>query len=76
MISLNRKLFLLALSVLSPFVYKQGQQAQPARQATQPSVYETRADHDPDGIGKFYMGREIAHVMGYQGAGWLERESR
>ena len=22
------------------------------------------------------MGREIAHVMGYQGATWLERESR
>jgi len=30
----------------------------------------------PDGIGKFYMGREIAHVMGHQGAGWLERDSR
>lgn len=30
----------------------------------------------PDGIGKFYMGREIAHVMGHLGAGWLERDSR
>ncbi|HEU0177042.1 MAG TPA: class I SAM-dependent methyltransferase [Blastocatellia bacterium] len=40
------------------------------------TVYETRADHDPDGIGKFYMGREIAHVMGYQGAEWLERPER
>ncbi len=39
-------------------------------------VYETRADHDLDGIGKFYMGREIAHVMGYQGAEWLERPER
>ena len=29
-----------------------------------------------DGIGKFYMGREISHVMGHLGAGWLERESR
>jgi precorrin-6B methylase 2 len=38
--------------------------------------YETRADHDPNGIGKFYMGREIAHVMGYQAAGWLERPER
>ena len=26
-----------------------------------------------DGIGKFYMGREISHVMGHLGAGWLER---
>jgi protein-L-isoaspartate O-methyltransferase len=38
--------------------------------------YETRKDHDPDGIGKFYMGREIAHVMGYGAAGWLERKER
>jgi protein-L-isoaspartate O-methyltransferase len=38
--------------------------------------YETRRDHDPDGIGKFYMGREIAQVMGYQAAGWLDRPER
>jgi SAM-dependent methyltransferase len=29
-----------------------------------------------DGIGKRYMGREIAAVMGYQGASWLERTER
>jgi len=29
-----------------------------------------------DGIGKFYMGREISHVMGHLGAGWLERSER
>lgn len=29
-----------------------------------------------DGIGKAYMGREIAAVMGYQGASWLERSTR
>jgi ubiquinone/menaquinone biosynthesis C-methylase UbiE len=38
--------------------------------------YQKRADHDPNGIGKFYMGREIAHVMGYLGAPWLERDTR
>lgn len=38
--------------------------------------YETRAQHDPNGIGKFYLGREIAHVMGHQGAEWLERPER
>lgn len=38
--------------------------------------YETRAEHDPNGIGKFYMGREIAHVMGHQAADWLERPER
>lgn len=30
----------------------------------------------PGGIGKSYMGREIAQVMGWQGAQWLEREER
>jgi ubiquinone/menaquinone biosynthesis C-methylase UbiE len=29
-----------------------------------------------DGIGKFYMGREISHIMGHLGAGWLERSTR
>lgn len=29
-----------------------------------------------DGIGKIYMGREISHVMGHLGAGWLERPDR
>ena len=29
-----------------------------------------------DGIGKFYMGREISHVMGHLGASWLERPTR
>ncbi len=29
-----------------------------------------------DGIGKFYMGREISHVMGHLAAGWLERPGR
>jgi ubiquinone/menaquinone biosynthesis C-methylase UbiE len=38
--------------------------------------YETRQEHDPDGIGKFYMGREIAQVMGHQAADWLERPER
>ncbi len=29
-----------------------------------------------DGIGKTYEGREIAGIMGWQGAAWLEREER
>jgi SAM-dependent methyltransferase len=38
--------------------------------------YEYRADHDPNGIGKFYMGREIAYVMGHLAIPWLERPER
>jgi SAM-dependent methyltransferase len=29
-----------------------------------------------NGIGKWYMGREIAYVMGFEGIGWLERSQR
>ena len=29
-----------------------------------------------DGIGKFYFGREISHVMGAAGSNWLERDER
>lgn len=38
--------------------------------------YTVRQLHDPNGIGKFYMGREIAHVMGFVAANWLERATR
>ncbi|MEM1339043.1 MAG: class I SAM-dependent methyltransferase [Bacteroidota bacterium] len=38
-----------------------------------PYTYKT---NDPSGIGKWYMGREIAHVMGFQGMFWLERPER
>ncbi len=37
--------------------------------------YEQR-DPSRDGIGKFFLGREIAHVMGHLGAPWLERPER
>jgi SAM-dependent methyltransferase len=40
------------------------------------SCYEVRAIHDPSGTGKFYMGREIAQVMGPGGIGWLDRPER
>lgn len=39
-------------------------------------IYQLRTIHSPDGIGKFYMGREIAKVMGHTEALWLERPSR
>jgi precorrin-6B methylase 2 len=38
--------------------------------------YEIRKEHDPNGTGKFYMGREIARVMGHEAADWLERPER
>ncbi len=52
--------------------------ALPAEEPKRPAkpTYETRREHDPNGIGKFYLGREIAHVMGHEAAGWLERPER
>ena len=36
----------------------------------------TFKEGDYNGIGKWYMGREIAYVMGFQGISWLERFER
>ena len=47
----------------------------PPKAAPATAVYEMRTAH-PNGIGKFYQGREIAHVMGHQAADWLERPER
>lgn len=35
-----------------------------------------RCPPSADGIGKTFMGREISHVMGHPGIGWLERTER
>jgi precorrin-6B methylase 2 len=56
---------LLALSMQSPL----------ARTDANAARYE-RIAPSADGIGKRYMGREIAHIMGWQGAEWLERAER
>ena len=49
--------------------------AAPASSADAPPAYEQKPP-SADGIGKRYMGREIAQVMGWHGAAWLEREER
>ena len=40
------------------------------------SIYTYGPPTSTDGTGKFYHGRDIAQVMGHQGAGWLERSGR
>ncbi len=51
------------------------QQKNSAETAVDTSVYgQMTATYD--GIGKTYYGREIAHVMGFGGASWLERDER
>jgi precorrin-6B methylase 2 len=62
----------LVLSVLVLFIQSTASLGQATRQS---SVY-TIKQGTPDGTGKYYMGREIAQVMGAAGASWLERNSR
>lgn len=46
-----------------------------AQQTGSDSLY-TYATASPGGTGKFYLGREIAHIMGASNAAWLDRSSR
>lgn len=57
----------LALLLIPAFVHADPPASQPIYTTTRPSQ---------DGIGKVYMGREIAFVMGHQGIHWLERPTR
>lgn len=47
-----------------------------AAAAEQAERYSYVENPHPDATGKVYMGRNIAHVMGHQAAGWLERPER
>ncbi len=64
---------LLALSLTCSYLYAAGW---PPTGGGETNRYEYRPLHHPDGIGKFYMGREIAQVMGHEAADWLERPTR
>ena len=39
-------------------------------------IFYKKGKRTTDGIGKYYMDREISQVMGHLGAGWLERPKR
>lgn len=69
---LFRTLGLLSLILATQGTFAEDRVADP----TGGGRYEFREKHDPNGIGKFYLGREIAHVMGHQGIAWLERPER
>ena len=64
-------LIVAAIALLTNFTYTPVALAQDT-----PSYYREKAIHNPDGIGKYYMNREIAKVMGHQAMMWLERPSR
>ncbi len=69
----------LFLALLLPYILgcttSSSQQTNTTETAADTSVYgQMTATYD--GIGKTYHGREIAHVMGFGGASWLERDER
>ena len=64
---------LLACGFACGFSQDQNPDAIPPAEA---ALYDDRPGEDPNGIDRYYMGRQIARVMGHQGADWLERRTR
>jgi SAM-dependent methyltransferase len=69
--SLSRVICHAALALLLPIQAAQGNELSAAR-----CQYEQIKDGHPDGISKRYCGRQIARIMGWEGADWLERPER
>lgn len=63
---MRRSLLLLAAFLVAPPV---------AARTAIDTVYVQR-EPSRDGTGRYYMGREIAQVMGHRGSDWLERDER
>ncbi|MEM9833294.1 MAG: class I SAM-dependent methyltransferase [Bacteroidota bacterium] len=66
---------LLSIGILSN-ACAQSSQTQSVISESTDSLYTFSNPTSADGTGKFYMGRDIAQVMGHFGAGWLERLER
>lgn len=62
--------------LLAVLVFAGNLRAQEPGKPVEKKRYEFNQRHDPNGIGKFYLGREIAYVMTHEGAGWLDRTER
>jgi SAM-dependent methyltransferase len=71
-------LFLIPMVLLRNEVIRRPPPTAPAAagEVLAPPPPYTTATPSADGIGKFFMGREIARVMGHPGIGWLERGER
>ncbi len=76
----KKKLYLLACFCIFTFhfqnVFADAKQAPKQQPKLEPSPIYQQHPPTADGTGKVYMGREIAPIMGYQGAAWLERAER
>src|SRR6266508_4026295 len=63
------------ISTLFSFGTCQTQKKNPQPQSKSDTTY-TFGKRSDDGIGKYYLGREISFVMGPEGAEWLDRNNR
>ena len=72
---MKMKLAIIFLLSVGCFAKCNSQQKSAIPNPTKDSVY-TYQKASRDGIGKFYMGREIARIMGAEGSSWLERDNR
>lgn len=66
----------LGLSLAVGWVTLRGKEIPAPVVAVQKAEAYKLAEASPDGIGKFFHGREIAKVMGHPAIGWLERDER
>ena len=71
-----KRKFRFALSVALSFALVCGALVASTQALAQNPAAYVRVPLSRDGIGKQYMGREIARVMGHQAADWLERPER
>ena len=63
------------ISAIFSFGTCQSSKKNPQPQVKRDTTY-TFGERSSDGIGKYYLGREISFVMGAEGAAWLERNNR
>ena len=70
---LSKPTFISLVLAVAPTLPSQGKPE--TKKSPDPTPY-SYGKKSRDGIGKFYMGREISQVMGHLGAGWLERPKR
>lgn len=66
---------LIVISTLFSFATCQSQKKNLHPKLKSDSTYSF-ANRSSDGIGKYYLGREISFIMGAEGAEWLERNNR
>jgi precorrin-6B methylase 2 len=68
------RILLLLIGVLC-FAFQNCKSQEESKSASASEIY-TFKKGSSNGIGKWFMGREIAYVMGYQGMAWLNRPDR